>query len=94
MSYSESSNTCRMAKPLMHDHGNYKESTLSDDNGNSKPPDGVSKLTESLCINNSDAQQQSPKKSLGEQLTSFVLTKWRFLFLAMIASVSLGWYLS
>ena len=93
MSFSENSNASRISRPLLHDHGNFKDMTLSDDGGNSKPPDGSVVLSqESLCINSEDlATKKNIENPLGQQFTSFVFTKWRFLFLAMIASVSLGW---
>jgi len=96
MSYTESSsNSFRMSRPLLYDHGNYGDMTLGDEGANSKPPDGsVVGSKQSLCINSDDQATKKQKiVPLGAQFTSFVFTRWRFLFLAMIASVSLGWYL-
>jgi len=89
MSNPESFHACYNSRPLLYDHGNYRDSTLSCDGSDAKPPDEKHKPCTSLVINSSDVSD--PKKPLGQRLTSFISTKWRYVFLAMITSVQIGW---
>jgi hypothetical protein len=94
MSYQESSNRSKISRPLLHHQGSRRDGTLGEDGSSSKPPDLVAKYPEPiLCINRVETNEKDLKKQLadGEKRKSFIQTRWLFVFLGMIAMVSIGW---
>jgi hypothetical protein len=78
-----------ISRPLIQHQGTDREGTDGDEGPSGKRPPDVRALLQDPCIN---SDSTSKAIDIVHRVVSLVNTRWRFIFLAMIATVSFGWY--